>query len=130
MRKEAPGSGLFARFFRSETAGNRSAALGYAFAAFAAAISGVSVYVNSLGVRAFSDPVLYTALKDGFVGLVLLIPLAFSGGWRAEYQRLDRKSWAWMVALALTGGSVPFALFYSGLQLTTASTGALVNHFQ
>jgi drug/metabolite transporter (DMT)-like permease len=93
-------------------------------------ISGVSVYVNSLGVRSFSDPVLYTALKDGLVGLVLLVPLLFSAGWRAEYRRLDRRDWGWMVALALTGGSVPFALFYSGLQITTASTGALVNHFQ
>jgi len=35
-----------------------------------------------------------------------------------------------MIALALTGGSLPFALFYSGLQLTTPATGALVNHFQ
>ncbi len=27
-------------------------------------------------------------------------------------------------------GSLPFALFFSGLQQTTAATGALVNHFQ
>lgn len=127
---ESPGSGLFARFIPNEAVGRRSAGLGYVFAALAAAISGVSIYVNSLGVRMFSDPVLYTALKDGFVGLVLLVPLLFSAGWRAEYERLDRKAWILLVALALSGGSVPFALFYSGLQLTTASTGALVNHFQ
>src|SRR5579859_746268 len=124
------GGGLFARFFHDEAAGRRSAALGYLFAVTAAVISGVSVYVNSLGVRAFSDPILYTTLKDGFVGLVLLVPLLFSASWRADYKRLDRKAWAWMVGLALTGGSVPFALFYCGLQLTTAATGALVNHFQ
>ncbi len=127
---EGPGSGLFVRLFEYESTGQRSAAFGYTFAALAAAISGVSVYVNSLGVRSFSDPILYTALKDAFVGLVLLIPLAFLPGWRAEYQRLDRKTWAWMIALALTGGSIPFALFFSGLQLTTAATGALINHFQ
>jgi drug/metabolite transporter (DMT)-like permease len=127
---EAPGSGLFVRFLRPEAVGRRSPRLGYVFAALAAAISGVSVYVNSFGVRTFSDPVLYTALKDGLVGLVLLVPLVFSPGWRAEYKRLDRKTWIWMIALALTGGSVPFALFYTGLQLTTAATGALVNHFQ
>jgi drug/metabolite transporter (DMT)-like permease len=103
---------------------------GYAFAAVAATISGVSVFVNSLGVRSFADPVLYTALKDAFVGLVLLIPLCFSSARRTEYRRLDLRTWIWLVALALTGGSVPFALFYSGLQLTTAATGALVNHFQ
>lgn len=128
--REAPGSGLFARFLTPEAADRRNPTLGYVFAALAAGISGVSVYVNSLGVRSFSDPVLYTALKDGVVGLLLLVPLAFSPGWRSEYRRLDRRTWAWMVALALTGGSVPFALFYTGLQVTTAATGALINHFQ
>jgi drug/metabolite transporter (DMT)-like permease len=127
---EAPGTGLFVRFVRSEALHRRSAAFGYVFAALAAVISGVAVYVNSLGVKTFSDPVLYTALKDGFVGIVLLVPLLFSAGWRAEYRRLDRKTWAWMIALALTGGSVPFALFFSGLKLTTAATGAVLNHFQ
>lgn len=127
---EAPGTGLFVRFYRNERADRRSPAFGYFFAALAAVISGVAVYVNSLGVKTFSDPVLYTALKDGFVGLVLLIPLVFSAGWRQEYRRLDRKTWAWMIALALTGGSVPFALFFSGLKLTTAATGAVLNHFQ
>jgi drug/metabolite transporter (DMT)-like permease len=127
---EAPGTGLFVRFFRSEAVHKRSARFGYVFAALAAVISGVAVYVNSLGVKTFSDPVLYTALKDGFVGLVLLVHLVFSAGWRAEYRRLDRRTWAWMIALALTGGSVPFALFFSGLKLTTAATGAVLNHFQ
>ena len=125
-----PGSGLFVGFLAPEATGQRNATLGYTFAVAAACISGISVFVNSLGVRAFADPIVYTSLKDGFVGLLLLIPLCFSSGWRSEYRRLDRKTWAWLVALAVTGGSVPFALFYSGLQLTTAATGALVNHFQ
>lgn len=127
---ESPGSGLFVRLFKHEAVGRHSAALGYGFAALAAVISGISVYINSLGVKSFSDPILYTTLKDGFVGLLLLIPLALSSGWRAEYQHVNRKTWAWLIALALTGGSLPFALFFSGLQLTTAATGALVNHFQ
>lgn len=130
QRAEAPGSGLFARFLKSEASGSRSTRFGYAAAALAAAISGVSVFVNSLGVKSFADPVLYTALKDGFVGLALLLPLACSPGWRAEYRCLDRRTWGWMLALALTGGSMPFALFFSGLQLTTAATGAVINHFQ
>lgn len=130
MAAEAPGTGLFVRFFHSERADKRSPRLGYLFAAIAALISGVAVYVNSLGVKTFSDPVLYTALKDGFVGVALLIPLLFSAGWRQEYRRLSPKTWAWMVALALTGGSIPFALFFSGLKMTTAATGAVLNHFQ
>src|SRR5579859_859937 len=91
---------------------------GYVFAALAAIISGVSVYVNSLGVQSVADPILYTTLKDGVVGLALLLPLAASRNRRAEYRGLDRRTWGWLVALALTGGSVPFALFYIGLQTT------------
>jgi uncharacterized membrane protein len=129
-RGATPGSGLFVGLLAPEAAGQRNTSLGYVFAVAAALISGVSVFVNSLGVRAFADPVLYTALKDGLVGIVLLVPLCFSTGWRSEYRQIDVKTWAWLIALALSGGSVPFALFYTGLQVTTAATGALVNHFQ
>lgn len=87
-----PGSGFFVRYVADEAAGRRNPALGYAFAVAAACISGVSVYVNSLGVRAFADPVVYTTLKDGLVGLVLLAPLVFSAGWRAEYAWLDART--------------------------------------
>jgi drug/metabolite transporter (DMT)-like permease len=129
-RKAAPGSGLFPRFFAAERSGRKNPRFGYLMAILAAVISGLAVYVNSLGVKTFADPVLYTALKDGMVGVILLIPLAFSPGWRGEYRRLDRRTWGWMIALALTGGSIPFALFFSGLKLTTPATGALINHFQ
>jgi drug/metabolite transporter (DMT)-like permease len=127
---EAPGRGLFARFVPKEAAGRRNARFGYLFAGLATLTSGVSVYVSSLGVRDFSDPVLYTALKDAVVGVVLLVPLGLSAGWREDYRRLDQRSWAWLVAIALTGGSIPFALYFSGLKLTTAATGALLNHLQ
>jgi len=124
------GAGIFVRFVKGERAGRRNVYFGYGFAILAAVISGVSVYVNSLGVKTFSDPVLYTALKDGVVGIILFVPLMVSPGWRAEYRRVDARTWAWMIALALTGGSIPFALFFSGLKLTTAATGAVLNHFQ
>ena len=65
--------------------------LGYVLAALAAIISGVIVYVNSLGVQSVADPILYTTLKDGVVGLALLLPLAASRSRRAEYRRLDRR---------------------------------------
>jgi uncharacterized membrane protein len=84
-----------------EAAGQGNPRLGYVFGLAAARISGVSVFVNSLGVRAFADPVLYTALKDGLVGLILLVPLCFAPGWRSECRRLDAKTWMWLIALAL-----------------------------
>jgi drug/metabolite transporter (DMT)-like permease len=130
MASEGPGTGLFVRFITGERSGRTNPGFGYVFAILAAAVSGISVYVNSLGVKTFSDPVLYTALKDGVVGVILIAPLLISSGWRAEYRKLSARTWAWMIALALTGGSIPFALFFTGLKTSTAATGAVLNHFQ
>jgi hypothetical protein len=49
--------------------------VGYYFAALNALISGVAIYVNSIGVKTFSDSTLYTALKNAVVGIAVLIPL-------------------------------------------------------
>jgi len=130
VQRPGPGTGLFVRMVRGEGAGQRNPRLGYLCAAIAALVSGVSVYVNSLGVKTFTDPVLYTTLKDGVMGLILLIPLALSAGWRREYRTLTPKTWAWLVLLALVGGSVSYALFFTGLKQTTAATGAVLNHFE
>lgn len=104
--------------------------LGYTFAALAAAISGVSIYVNSFGVKLFRDATLYTTLKNSVVGLALLLPLLLWSGRRAEYRRLNRRQAGWLIALAVTGGSIPYVLFFHGLQLTNAITGSVLNHLQ
>ncbi len=105
-------------------------ALGYAFAVAAAVISGISIYVNSLGVHLYRDATLYTTLKNGVVGAILLVPLLFLGERRREYGRLQKPTAAWLVALAVTGGSVPYLLFFNGLQHSTAVTAAFLNHLQ
>lgn len=112
------------------TGGVRNTTLGYLAATAAAIISGVSIYVNAVTVRMFPDAVLYTAIKNGMVGLVLLVPLAFWPAQRAVYRRLDRRTTLWLIAIAVTGGSIPFALNFTGLRMTTAATGAVLNHLQ
>ena len=104
--------------------------LGYTFAVLAAIISGVSIYVNSFGVKLFHDATLYTMLKNSVVGLVLVVALLFVASRRAEYRRLNGRQSAWLVALALTGGSIPYVLFFTGLQLTNAITASVLNHLQ
>ena len=94
------------------------------------AISGVSIYVNSLGVRLFSDSTLYTALKNAVVGAALLLPLAFSPRVRKAYRRLGRTEWTLLLLVALIGGSVPYALYFRGLQLSTPVTASLIDHTQ
>ncbi len=108
----------------------RSARWGYLFAALAALISGVSIYVNSFGVRIFHDATVYTMLKNSVGGAVLLALLLVSAKRRSEYRSLDRRQSAWLIALAITGGSVPYVLFFSGLLLTNAVTASVLNHLQ
>jgi drug/metabolite transporter (DMT)-like permease len=111
----------------------RSAAdprLGYSLAALNMVISGVAIYVNSIGVRMFSDSTLYTALKNSVVGLALLVPFVFSGRSRADWRRLGAREWLLLIVVALIGGSVSYALYFRGLQLTTPVTASLVDHTQ
>ena len=51
-------------------------ATGIALAFVSAVISGVSIYVNGLGVKHFSDATVYTTAKNGVAGLLLLVALA------------------------------------------------------
>lgn len=103
---------------------------GYAFAALNMMISGVAIFVNSLGVHMFSDAVLYTLLKNAVVGVALLLPLFFRPERRAEYRRLAGRQWALLVLVSFVGGSAAYALFFLGLKITTPVTASLIAHSQ
>lgn len=104
--------------------------LGYYFAVLNAIISGVAIYVNSIGVKSFPDSTLYTALKNAVVGVVVLVPAVVLAGSRREIRRLTRQQWALLLLVSLIGGSVAYALNFRGLQISTAVTAALVDHAQ
>jgi drug/metabolite transporter (DMT)-like permease len=103
---------------------------GYVLALLSAAVSGIAIYVNSLGVKMFTDAALYTTLKNAVVGVALLIPLVVLARQRRELARLTAGKWSLLLVLALISGSIPFLLFFRGLQLTNGVTGALLNHLQ
>jgi drug/metabolite transporter (DMT)-like permease len=104
--------------------------LGCAAAVLAAAVSGLAIFYNGFGVRLFSDATLYTTLKNAVAGGLVLAPVALLPGVRRELARLGRGQWAWLAALSLVGGSVPYVLFFEGLRQTTPATGAVLNHLQ
>lgn len=104
--------------------------IGYLFAVLNAVVSGIAIYVNSLGVKLFSDSTLYTTLKNAVVGVALLVPVVALARCRAELRGLNARQWGWLLLLALIGGSVPYLLFFRGLQLTTPVTSSLLNHAQ
>jgi drug/metabolite transporter (DMT)-like permease len=104
----------------------RTTGWGIALAAATAAISGLSIFVNGLVVKEFSDPVALTGARNLLVGLVLLGLLVGRGGAR-EARSLRRTDAAGLGALAIIGGSVPFILFFSGLAEATGPGAALIH---
>ncbi len=104
----------------------RTTGWGIALAAATATISGLSIFVNGLVVKEFSDPVALTGARNLLVGLVLLGLLVARGGAR-EVASLRRTDAAGLAAIALIGGSVPFILFFSGLAEATGPGAALIH---
>ncbi len=104
--------------------------IGYGFAGLNAIISGIAIYINSLGVKLFSDATLYTTLKNAVVGVLLFVPLLIFAERRAEWKKLTGRQWGWLLLLAVVGGSVPYALFFTGLKMGSPVTSSLLNHGQ
>jgi len=91
-----------------------------------AAISGVSVFVNKFAVTSMSDPVLFTGLKNALVALVL-VGSVFAFRKREELRALTKRDWTRLGLIGLVGGSLPFALFFSGLAMIPAINGAMIH---
>ncbi len=92
---------------------------------FTAIISGFSIFINRFGVKGI-DSTLFTFTKNLIVALLLLaIILGFS-----EYRnikRLSKKQWGSLMTVGLIGGSIPFVLFFKGLQLTNGAIGSFIH---
>ncbi|GAA6525131.1 EamA family transporter [Intrasporangium sp. DVR] len=93
-----------------------------------AVVSGVSVYVNSFGVKAISDASTYTTAKNLVAAAVLVVLLAAA---RPAGARLTRPSttghWLGLAYVGVLGGSVPFVLFFEGLQRAQAPQAAFLH---
>jgi drug/metabolite transporter (DMT)-like permease len=103
-------------------------AAGVAFALVTACISGVSIWVNGHAVSQFANATVYTTAKDAVAGVLLLV-LALS--WPArpvEPSRAigGRRLALGLAAVAVVGGSVPFVLFFEGLQRAEATQASFI----
>jgi drug/metabolite transporter (DMT)-like permease len=101
--------------------------LGLVLALCTAAVSAVSVYVNTSAVRAFGDATVYTTAKN-LVAAVLLAVLAGSvaAGRRGPSGNLGGRQWLGLAAVGVIGGSVPFVLFFEGLARATSPQAAFL----
>ncbi len=103
----------------------RTIRVGVALAFVAALLSGVAVYANGLIIHEFPDQTLFAAVRNGGVGVILLILLGASRR-GSELTDLAPRRRLGLVVLGLIGGGIPFALFFTGLAQTTATDAAII----
>jgi len=91
-----------------------------------ALISGTSNFLTKIAVMALKDPVLYTTLKNSIVAL-LLIGIVILARRAGEIRWLSGAQWTRLVLIGAIGGSIPFALYFTGLAQTTAINAGLIH---
>lgn len=98
---------------------------GLALVLCTAAVSGVSVFLNAYAVKGF-DSAVFTFAKNLVVALVLTSVL-LATALRRSLRALSRRDWLSLAGIGLVGGSLPFLLFFAGLQLSSDAAGAFVH---
>jgi drug/metabolite transporter (DMT)-like permease len=104
----------------------RTAGIALAFAT--ACISGVSIWVNGHAVSQFADATAYTTAKNAVAGALLLV-LALTVPVRSSTVGTPiagRRRLLGLGAVAVVGGSVPFVLFFEGLQRAEATQASFI----
>jgi drug/metabolite transporter (DMT)-like permease len=89
-------------------------------------ISGVNNYLTKIAITAVKDPILFTALKNSLVA-ILLIGLAIGFKKWPEIKTLTKQQIIGLLAIGAIGGALAFALFFTGLSQTSAINGSLIH---
>lgn len=93
-----------------------------------AGISGVAVFLNGYGVRAFGNASVYTTAKNLVAAVVLLAVVTLGSRAGARVTRPQgRRQWIGLLALGVIGGSVPFLLFFEGLARASSVQSAFIH---
>jgi len=100
---------------------------GIALALAAAFISGLSVFINAVGVSG-QDPFAYTILKNAFAGIFFAAALLLLGNYK-QVLALSRKQASKLGLISIIGGSVPFLMFFYGLSILGGSAGSFIYRF-
>lgn len=101
---------------------------GILLALVTAVVSGVSVFVNSHGVKAFGNPTAFTTAKNMVAAALLLGVVAAGRGFGARLTRpQDAGQWGALAVIGVIGGSVPFVLFFEGLARSSSPQAAFLH---
>src|SRR3989344_539312 len=91
-----------------------------------ALISGISIFVNKFAVDAISPPLVFTAVKNSGVGLIILSFILLTGKWQLV-KTLKKRQYIWLITIGIIGGSIPFYLFFTGLSTIPAINAAMIH---
>jgi len=94
-----------------------------------ACISGVAVFLNSYGVKAFGDATTYTTAKNVIAALVLAAligSISASRGGTVLTRPTRPGQWAGLAVVGVFGGAIAFVLFFEGLALSSATDAAFI----
>lgn len=91
-----------------------------------AAISGTNNFLTKIAVTAVKDPVVFTTLKNAAVAVFLVGLILIFKKW-PEIVSLTKVQIFKLLAIGAVGGSVPFALYFTGLSQTSAVNAALIH---
>lgn len=97
---------------------------GIALVLLTAIISGFSIFLNAFAVKGI-EPVLFTALKNSLVAIMLLSLLLLLKN-KNLHKILDKRILGTLVLIGLVGGSIPFALFFIALQSANAALAGFI----
>lgn len=90
-----------------------------------AIISGISIYMNKFAVQGI-DSSIFTFLKNITIALFLFSLIFLSTRFK-EFSLLKKIDWLKLILIGLIGGSIPFVLFFRGLQLTSGAGASLIH---
>ena len=90
-----------------------------------AIISGISIFINKFGVKGI-DAYLFTGAKNIIVAIFLFSLILLAKDFK-KLKAMSKKDIGTLFLIGLFGGSIPFLLFFKGLQMTSAAQGAFIH---
>lgn len=98
--------------------------LGTILAILTAVVSGFAIPVNKIFVSGL-DPIVFTAIRAIFIGAIFFVLAGYRNGFR--FRKLNKVPWSWLLLIGVIGGGIGFALYFSGLSLTTSGRAAFLH---
>lgn len=92
---------------------------------FTAIISGFSIFINKFGITEI-NPYIFTWAKNVITFVFLFSVIVFFNRFK-ELIKLRHRQWLKLALIGLIGGSIPFLLFFKGLQMTTAANASFIH---